>query len=117
MASCAGSHGRFSRAFGIRQWVMTEGKESPAIRLSKPLTVLHGNVNSVVLTIEISASGWFCTRPVWKGWIKNASQFFDNDCSFWEFTILQICLDVLLLNVDVMIFREVRLPVVEAIRC
>src|SRR5215470_6820714 len=117
MASCAFSHRRFSRRFGIRQWMMTEGKESPAIRLSKPLTVLHGNVNSVVLTIEISASGWFCTRPVWKGWIKNASQFFDNDCSFWKFTILQICLDVLLLDVDVMIFGKVCFSVVEAIGC
>src|SRR5215470_10461324 len=117
MASCAFSHRRFSRRFGIRQWMMTEGKESPAIRLSKPLIVLHGNVNSVVLTIEISASGWFCTRPVWKSWIKNASQFFDNDRSLRELAILQICLDVLLLNVDMMIFREVRLPVVEAIGC
>src|SRR5262245_20657514 len=95
--------------------MMTEGKKAPAVRLSKPLTVLHGNVNSVVLTIEISASRWFCMRPVWKSWIKNTSQFFDNDRSFGELTCLQICLNVLLLNIDVMIFGKVRLSIVEAI--
>src|SRR5215467_134622 len=97
--------------------MMTEGEESPTIRLGKPLTILDGDVNSVVLTVEISASRWLCTRTVRKSWIKNASQFFDNDRSFWELTILQICLDVLLLDVDVVIFGKVRFSVVKAVGC
>src|SRR5215813_1173345 len=97
--------------------MMPESEETPAVRLSKPLAVLHGKVNTVVLTVEISASRWFCTRAVWKSWLKNASEFFDNHRSFGKLTCLEICFNILLLNVDVMIFGKVRLSVIEGIGC
>src|ERR1700758_1616711 len=115
VASGTFGHGRFSRSLLIRQRIMAEGKKAPAVRLRKPLAVLDGKVNPVVLAVEKSATGWFFTRSVGKSWIKNASQLFYNDRSFGKRTRLQIGVNVFLLNVDVMIFGKVRLSVVETI--
>src|SRR5215468_510311 len=97
--------------------MMPEGEEAPVICLGEPLAVFHSNVNSVVLAVEISASGWFATRTVRKLRIKNASQFLYDDRAFGKFTCLQICINVLLLNIDVMIFGKVRFSIIEAIGC
>src|SRR5262252_9141194 len=95
--------------------MMSKSKEAPAIRLSKPLAIFDGDVNSVVLTVEISSSRWFCTRPVWERRLKDACEFFNNDCSFGELTSFQICFNVFPFNVDVVIFGEVCFPIVEAV--
>src|SRR5262250_1149898 len=95
--------------------MMSEGEEPPAVRLSKALTIFDGYVNSVVLAVEISASRWFLTRSVGKSGIQNTSQFFYNDRSFRKLARLEICINILLLDVDVMIFRKIRLSVVETV--
>src|SRR5215470_8676481 len=96
--------------------MMPESKEAPVIRLSKALAVFDGNVNSVVLAVEISPAGWFFTRAVWKSWIKNTSQFFYDDRSFRKGTCLQVGLYIFSLDVHMMVFGEIGLSVVEGIR-
>src|SRR5215469_7400077 len=96
--------------------MMPERKEAPVIRLGKALAVFDGNVKSVVLAVEISPAGWFFTRAVWKSRIKNASQLFYDDRSFRKGTCLQVGLYILFLDVHMMVFGEIGLSVVEAIR-
>src|SRR5580704_10782814 len=117
MAARTFGHRFFRGARSIRQWMMTESEKSPAVGLSKALAVFHRHVDAVVLAVEISTSGWFLTRAVWKSRIKNPGQFFYDDCSFWKLACLQIGIDVFLLDVNVMIFGEPCLSVVEAVRC
>src|SRR5262249_52692105 len=95
--------------------MMPEGKEAPTVRLRKTLAIFNGDINPVVRTIEISAPGWFLAGAVGKRRIKNSSQLFYNDRSFGKLTRLQVRINVLLLNVDMMIFGKVRLPIVETI--
>src|SRR5215470_5364292 len=93
--------------------MMPESKEAPVIRLGKALAVFDGNVNSVVLAVEISSAGWFFTRAVWKSRIKNASQLFYDDRSFRKGTCLQVGLYILFLDVHMMVLRKVRASIVE----
>src|SRR5919197_1156642 len=96
--------------------MMPEIEKPPAVGLGKALTVFHCDVHAVVLTVEIPVPRWFRPRPVWKSRIKDPSQFFYDDRSFWKLAGLQIRIDVSLFYVHVMIFGEVRLAVVETIR-
>src|SRR6266404_8160012 len=66
MASRTFAHRLFRGCLVIRQWMMPESEETPLVGLSKPLTVFHCYIDSVVLAIEKPASGWFRARPVWK---------------------------------------------------
>src|SRR5262245_29603082 len=50
----------------VRQRVVAEGEEAPAVGLREPLAVLHGHVDAVVLAVEVSASGGFLPRTVGK---------------------------------------------------
>src|SRR4029077_18619151 len=116
MAARTFGHRFFRGARSIRQWMMPEGEKSPAVGLSEALAVFHRHVDAVVLAVEISTSGWFLTRTVWKSRIKNPGQFLYDDCSFWKLACLQIGIDVFLLDVHVMIFGEVRLGTVRSVR-
>src|SRR5258708_3904961 len=106
MAARTFSHRLFRGGRVIRQWMMPESVVTPAVGLGIPLTVFHRKVDAVELAIEIPASRWFRTRAVWKSRIKDPSQFFYNDRSFGKGTCLQICVDVFLFYVYVMIFGE-----------
>src|SRR5262245_38536801 len=97
--------------------MMHESEEPPTIRFCKPLAVFHRHVDSVVLTIEKTASRWFSPRAIWKGRIENPGQFFHNHCAFGKGTRLQVGINILLLYVDMVIFQETSLAVVESIRC
>src|SRR6201998_4182930 len=97
------------------QRVMPKSEEAPAVCFGKPLTVFDGQVDTVVLAIEIPPSGWFGARAVWKGRIKNSSQFFYNDCSFGKGACPQKRIDIFLFDVYMMIFGEARLSVVQAV--
>src|SRR5262249_58901872 len=112
MASCTLSHRLFSGGLFIRKWVVSEGEEAPAVGLGKSLTVFYGQVDAVVLAVEIAAPGWFLARAVWKSRIKNPRQLLYDYRSFRKLARLQICIDVFLLDVDVMIFGKSRFPVV-----
>jgi len=96
--------------------MMPKSKEAPAVGLCKALTVFYCQVDAVVLAIEIPTSGWFLTRAVWESRVKNPGQFFYDDSSFWKLARLQIRINVFLLNIDVMIFGEVRLSIIEPVR-
>src|ERR1700720_3062001 len=96
--------------------MMPEGEEAPAVGLSKALAVFDSRVDAVVGAVEEPASRWFCTRAVRESRTQKAIQFFDDNGSFWKRTRLQVRINVFLLDVDVMIFREARLSVVEAVR-
>src|SRR5919106_1025078 len=115
MASCTFAHRRFLGALFQRPGMMPEIEKSPVVGLGKALTVFHCDVHAVVLTVEISASGRFLTRAVWKSRIKDSRQLLYDDRSFWKLAGLQIRLDVSLFYVHVMIFGEVRLAAVETI--
>src|SRR5438045_4614571 len=93
----------------VWQWMMPKGEETPAVRLCEALAILYGHVNAVVRTVKIPASGGFLTRAVWELWVKNPSQFFYDDRSFRKVACFQICIDVFLLDIYVMIFGEIRL--------
>src|SRR2546427_6469593 len=116
MASRTFGHRRLRGRFGIRQWMMAESEEAPPICLRESLAVFDSRVDAVVGAVEEPASRWFCTRAVRESRTQKAIQFFDNDGSFWKRTRLQVRIDVFRLDVDVMIFRESRFPVVEAVR-
>src|SRR5215813_11931167 len=116
MAACAFTNRRLRSRLRIRQWMMAESEEPPTIGFCKPLAVFHSYVDAVVLTIEIPASGWFSSRAVWKGWIENPGQFFHKHCSFGKGARLQVGINILLLDVNVMIFRETRFAIVKGIR-
>src|SRR5262249_56758533 len=68
-----------------------------------------------VFAIEISSAGWLRARAVGKGGIENASQFLDENSPFGKGTGLKVNVQVFLFDVDVMIFGEACLAVVEAI--
>jgi hypothetical protein len=89
--------------------MMPIGEETPAVCLCEALAVFYGHVDAVVSTVKIPASGGFLTRAVWELWVKNPGQFFYDDRSFWKIACFQICINVFLLDIDVMIFGEVRL--------
>src|SRR5258705_7241974 len=94
--------------------MMPESVVTPAVGLGILLTVFYRKVDAVELTIEIPASRWFLARAVWKSRIEDASQFFYYDRSLWKVACLQIRINVFLLDVDVMIFGEVRLGAVRS---
>src|SRR5262245_56950794 len=50
----------------VRQRVVAEGEEAPAVRLREPLAVLHRHVDAVVLAVEVAAPGDFLARTVRK---------------------------------------------------
>src|SRR5262249_16488487 len=117
MASRAFVHRRFCGGLRIWQWMMAEVEEAPAVGIGKPLTVFHRYVEPVVFAIEIATSRWFLARAVRESRIKNASQLLDEHSSFRKRARRQIGINIFLLDVDVMIFREARLPVVETVWC
>src|SRR5262249_40436131 len=71
--------------------------------------------DAVVDAVEEPASRWFRTRAVREGRTQNASQFFDDNCSFGKRTGLQVRIDIFRLDVDVMVFGESCVPVVEPV--
>ena len=109
MASGALGHRPFRGGLLVWQWMMPIGEETPAVRLFEALAVFYGHVDAVVRTVKIPASGRFLTRAVWERWVKNPGQFFYYDRSFWKLACFQICINVFLLDIYVMIFGEVRL--------
>src|SRR5882762_6584333 len=96
--------------------MMPEVEEAPAVGVREPLAVLDGYVEAVELAGEIPPAGRFRPRAVRKRWIKNACQFFDDDGSFGEGTGLEAHVQVFLFDIDMVVFGEARLAVVEAIR-
>src|SRR5262245_19976334 len=117
MASPAFVHRRFRSGLCIWQWMMAKGEEPPAVGTGKPLTVFHRNVDPVVLAIEKATSGWFLARAVRENRIKDPGQLFDKYCSFRKRARRQIRINIFLLDVHVMIFREACLSVVERVGC
>ena len=109
MASGALGRRPFRGGLVVWQWMMPKGEETPAVRFCEALAVFYGHVDAVVHTVEIAASGWFLTRAVWELWVKNTGQFFYDDRSFRKVASFEICINVFLLNIYVMIFGEVRL--------
>src|ERR1700756_5353144 len=110
MATGTFGNRRLRGSLGIRQWVMAESEEAPAICVREPLAVFDSRVDAVVGAVEEPASRWFCTRAVRESRTQNASQFFDDNRSLGERTRLQVRIDVFRLDVDVMIFRESCFP-------
>src|SRR5262245_59569649 len=106
MASGAFTDRRLRSSLRIWQWMMAESEETPTIGFCKPLAVFDCYVDPVVLTIEKTASRWFSPRAVWKGRIENLGQFFHNHRSFGKGARLQVGIDILLLDVNVVIFRK-----------
>src|SRR5262250_1116539 len=94
---------------------MAEVEKAPSVRLGEALAVFHRNVEPVIRSVEISASGGLGARAIGEGGIKNAGQFLDNHSSFRKRPRFQIRVHVLLLNIDVMVFGEARLAVVETV--
>src|SRR5262249_34096942 len=68
------------------------------------------------LAIEVSASGRFLPRTVWKDRIEHARQLFYDDRAFGERSGFQIRVDVVLFHVNVVIFGKSRRAVVESVR-
>src|ERR1700745_1398442 len=90
-------------------------EKAPAVRCGESLTVLHSDVETVVCAVEISSSGWFGARSIRKGRVENPRQFFNDDCAFPTGTGFQVDVRVILLDVDMVVFREVGFAVVEGI--
>src|SRR3954471_17394619 len=109
MASGTLGHWPFRGGLVVWQWMMPKGEEAPAIRLCEPLAVFYGHVDAVVHAVEVPASGRFLARAIWELWVKNAGQFFYDHRSFWKVPCFQICIDVFLFDIYVMIFGEIRL--------
>src|SRR5215469_4690060 len=103
MASCTFRRRLFCCRLVIRQGMMAEREETPAIGLGKALTVFYGQVDAVVRAVEESAPGWFLAGAVWESRIKDPREFFYDDRSFRKLTCLQIHINVFLLDVDVMV--------------
>src|SRR5262245_55176868 len=99
----------------VRQRVVAEGEEAPAVGLREPLAVLHRHVDAVVLAVEVATSGGFLARTVRKRRGEHARQLLHDDSSFGEGPGLQVRVDVLLLHVDVVILGKARLAVSEAV--
>src|SRR5215470_14414077 len=97
--------------------MMSEIEEAPAIRCCEPFAVFHADIHAVVFTVEISSAGWLRARAVRKGWVEDASQFLDENGPFGKGTGLEVNVQVFLLDIDVVIFGEAGLAVVEAIGC
>src|SRR5262245_27956608 len=115
VASAALADRRLCRRVVVRQRMVAEGEEPPSVGLWKSLAVLHRHVDPVELAVEEPPSGWFLTRTVWKDWTEHARQLFHDDRSFGEHSGVQIRVDILLLHVDVVIFRKSRHAVVEPV--
>src|SRR5262245_21400374 len=116
MASGAFTNRRLRSSLRIGQWMMAESEEPPAIGFRKPFAVFHRYVDPVVLTIEKTATRWFSPRTVWKGRIEYPGQLFHKHCSFGKGTRLQVSINIFLLDVYVVIFRESRFAIIESIR-
>src|SRR6516165_4400711 len=109
MAPRTYGHRAFRGGRIVRQWMMPEGKKAPLVGPRKPLTVLHRHVDTVVLTVEIPASGGFRARAVRKSRFKDPGQLFDDDRSLGKGPGCQIRIDIFLFYVYMMKFGEVRL--------
>src|SRR5262249_19604014 len=96
--------------------MMAEGEEAPAVRLRKALVVFNGDVDSVVCPVEISAARRLFARAVGECRFKNAGEFLYDDGPFRKLTRFQVGINIFLLDVDMVVFREIGLPIVEAIR-
>src|SRR5580693_5646262 len=86
MATGTFGNGRLRCRLGIRQWMMAESEEAPAIRIREPLAVFDGRVDPVVGAVEEPASRWFCTRAVRESRTQHASQFLDDNGSLGKRT-------------------------------
>src|SRR5580704_16988543 len=115
MATGTFGNGRLRGGVGIRQRMMAESEEAPAICIREPLAVFDSRVDAVVGAVEEPASRWFCTRAVRESRTQHASQFLHDDRSLGKRTRLQVRIDIVRLDVDVMIFGESRFAVVESV--
>src|SRR4029077_8291672 len=95
--------------------MVSKVEEAPAVRCGESLTVLHSDVEDVVCAVEISSSGWFGARSIRKVRVETQSQFFNQDGAFGKGTGFEVDVQVLLLDVDMVVFREVGFAVVEGI--
>src|SRR5215831_4365281 len=95
--------------------MMPESEKAPTVGLSKPLTVFHGHVDSVVHAVEKSPSGWFRTRAVRKLRIENPSQFLYDHRSFRKRSRIQVRIYIFSLDVHMVVFGESRFSIVKAI--
>src|ERR1700756_6071743 len=95
--------------------MMSKVEEAPAVRCGESLTVLHSDVEAVLCPFEISSSGWLGARSIRKGGVEIPSQFFSQDGAFGKGTGFEVDVQVLLLDVDMVVFREVGFAVVEGI--
>src|SRR6185295_5480693 len=90
---------RLRRRVRVRQWMVAEGEEPPAVRLRESLAVFHRHVDPVELAIEEPAPGRFLAGAVRKRRAEHAGQLFDDDSSLRQDSGSQIRVDVLLLDV------------------
>src|ERR1700747_710538 len=95
--------------------MVSKVEEAPAVGCGESLTVLHSDVQAGVCAVEISSSGWLGARSIRKGRVENPSQFFNQDGAFGKGTGFEVDVQVLLLDVDMVIFREVGFALVEGI--
>src|SRR5215813_6221142 len=95
--------------------MMPEGEEAPAVRFRELRAVFYGDVDPVVFPVEETPAGWLSTRAVGKGRLENPGELLDDDRSLGERPGLQICLDVLPLDVHVMVFGKVGRSVIQPI--
>src|SRR5580693_7480259 len=115
MATGTFGNGRLRCRLGIRQWMMAESEEAPAIRIREPLAVFDGRVDPVVDAVEEPTPRGLSSRTIREGRTQNASQFFNDDRSLGKRTRLQVRVDVFRLDVDVVIFGESGFPVVKPV--
>src|SRR5262252_5943777 len=115
VTSAALADRRLRRRLLVWQWMVAKRVEPPAIGLGESLAVLHRHVDSIELAVEEPASGWLLARTVWKRRVEDACELFHENGSFGKRSGFQIRVDVLLLHVDVVIFRKSRHAVVEAV--
>src|ERR1051326_4425865 len=90
MTSRTFADGPFLRSLVIRHRMMAECVVTPPVGVGILLTVFYRDVDTVVLAVEVSTSGRFGARAVWKLRIEDPSQFFYYDRSVWKVARLQI---------------------------
>src|SRR5262249_24510290 len=101
----------------IRLRMMSKCVVAPAVGFRVPLAVLHGRIDPVEHAVEIPAAGGLLAGTIWKRRSQEEIQFFDEKRPFGKRAGLEVRIQVLFLYVDMVIFRKVRLPVVERVRC
>src|SRR5215470_10528740 len=96
---------------------MSEVDKTPSIRCSESLAIFNRDIHAVVFAVEVSSAGWFRARAVGKGGIENARQLLNEDGTFGKGTNLEVRVQILFLDINVVIFGESGLAIVQAVGC